>query len=62
MQDFHHPWIPDDGLICLSWQDRESPRTPGVIIFDRATGSVVNQLDLTDLFLGGQLLGSVGRA
>ncbi len=47
----HNPWNEDDGLIYLSWMNREPPLTPGVLIFDRATGELVTILDLTDLYL-----------
>jgi len=52
INDFHHPWGVDDGMIYLSWMDRADPKTPGVLVVDRATGAIVNQLDLTDLYLG----------
>jgi len=47
----HHEWVDDDGLLYVSWMDREEPFTPGIIVFDRSTGEVANIIDLTDLYV-----------
>jgi len=47
----HHMWVPDNGLIYFTWCDRVDPKTPGVIVMDRATGEVVEIMDYSDFYL-----------
>lgn len=50
--DAHHPWIPDDGFIYAAWFDRDyEPYTPGVLKVDRSTGTIVDIIDMTDIFV-----------
>lgn len=49
---FQHPWVADDGLLYYAWMDRADPKTPGVIILDRATGEIVEVMDYSDFYLG----------
>lgn len=49
--DFHHPWIEDDGLLYFSWEDKIEPMTPAVVKVDRATGEIVEIMDYSDFYL-----------
>jgi hypothetical protein len=52
MADAHKPWLADDGFIYVSWQDRDyPPNTPGVIKVDRASGTIVDIIDMTDIYV-----------
>ena len=46
----NHPWVEDDGMLYVANMDRVAPMTPQVIVLDRATGEIVNLIDLTDIY------------
>jgi len=46
----NHPWVQDDGMVYVANMDRVPPMIPRVIMVDRATGEIVNELDLTDIY------------
>lgn len=46
----HHPWLEDDGLIYMSHMDRTEPIAPGIMYVDRATGEMVDFLDLSAIY------------
>jgi flagellar hook assembly protein FlgD len=46
----NHPWVADDGMLYVADMDRVPPMTPSVVVIDRATGEIVNLIDLTDIY------------
>jgi flagellar hook assembly protein FlgD len=47
---FNHPWVPDDGRVYVANMDRVPPMIPRVLVLDRATGAIVDEIDLTDIY------------
>jgi flagellar hook assembly protein FlgD len=46
----NHPWVADDGLVYVANMDRVPAMTPQVVVVDRATGEIVNLIDLRDIY------------